>query len=159
MVRPLEKDADIRPGSLRNGHLPTERKGMSSMAHATPPFRADQVGSLLRSRKLAEARAKREKNEITALELKAVEDEEIPLLIKKQEEVGLHAITDGEYRRSWWHFDFLAKLDGVEQYTADQGIQFQGVTTKAHGIRVVGKVDFSNHPFIEHFKFLDTHTK
>ena len=123
------------------------------------PFRADQVGSLLRSGKLAEARAKRERNEITAQQLEAVEDEEIRLLIRKQEDIGLQAITDGEYRRSWWHFDFLAKLDGVEQYEAEQGIQFQGAVTTACGIRVVGKLDFTDHSFIRHFKFLKAHTK
>ena len=129
------------------------------MANALPPFRADQVGSLLRSAPLKEARARREANAITDAELKAVEDTEIEKIIRKQEEVGLQAITDGEYRRSWWHFDFLAKLDGVEQYEAEQGIQFQGVMTKARGIRVVGKVDFTTHPFIEHFRFVKAHTR
>src|ERR1041385_4943470 len=129
------------------------------MANALPPFRADQVGSLLRSAPLKEARARREANAITDAELKAVEDTEIEKIIRKQEEVGLQAITDGEYRRSWWHFDFLAKLDGVEQYEAEQGIQFQGVMTKARGIRVVGKVDFPTHPFIEHFRFVKAHTR
>ncbi len=146
------------PKTLHDGQLPAKHQNMNSMARATPPFRADHVGSLLRSAKLAEARAKREKNEITAQQLEAVEDEEIRHLIRKQEEIGLQAITDGEYRRSWWHFDFLAKLDGVEQYAPDQGIQFQGVVTKARGLRVVGKVDFTDHPFIEHFKFLKAHT-
>ena len=129
------------------------------MAVAKPPFRADQVGSLLRSVALKEARAKRQKGEITAAQLKVVEDTEIDKIIRKQEEVGLQSITDGEFRRSWWHFDFLAKLDGVEQYEADRGIQFQGVVTTARAIRVVGKVDFTNRPFIEHFKFLKAHTR
>jgi methionine synthase II (cobalamin-independent) len=92
------------------------------LAQAVPPFRADQVGSLLRSKRLAEARAKREKNEISAHQLHAIEDEEIRLLIKKQEEIGLHAITDGEYRRAWWHFDFLERLAGVEKFEPEQGI-------------------------------------
>jgi 5-methyltetrahydropteroyltriglutamate--homocysteine methyltransferase len=129
------------------------------MGNALPPFRADQVGSLLRSAPLKEARAKHEANAITGAELKAVEDTEIEKIIRKQEDVGLQAITDGEYRRSWWHFDFLAKLDGVEQYEAEQGIQFQGVATKARGIRVVGKVDFTTHPFVEHFRFVKAHTR
>jgi len=129
------------------------------MARATPPFRADHVGSILRTAPLKEARAKREQGEITAAQLKAVEDQEIQKIIRKQEDVGLESITDGEYRRSWWHFDFLAELDGVEQYEPDQGIQFQGVVTKARGLRVVGKLDFTDHPFIEHFKFLKANTK
>ena len=129
------------------------------MARTTPPFRADQVGSILRTASLKEARAKREQGEINAAQLNAVEDQEIQKIIRKQEDVGLESITDGEFRRSWWHFDFLAKLDGVEQYESDQGIQFQGVVTKARGLRVVGKLDFTHHPFIEHFKFLKANTK
>ena len=128
------------------------------MAHGKPPFRADQVGSLLRSEKLKAARAQYEKGAVTAQQLEAVEDQEIKALIKRQEDIGLEPITDGEFRRSWWHFDFLAMLDGVELYQSEQGIQFQGVQTKARGLRVVGKVDFTDHPFIEHFKFLKAHT-
>ena len=93
-------------------------------------------------------------------ELKAVEDREIEKLIKKQEEVGLQCATDGEYRRSWWHFDFYGMLDGVEIYELDHGIQFQGVQTKPRSIRVKGKIGFSStHPMLEHFKFLKAHTK
>jgi 5-methyltetrahydropteroyltriglutamate--homocysteine methyltransferase len=123
------------------------------------PFRADQVGSFLRSEPLKEARAKREKGEITAADLKKVEDTEIEKLIKKQEDIGMQLVTDGEYRRAWWHFDFLEGLDGVEGFESDHGIQFAGVETKHRGVRVVGKVGFSNHPFLEHFKFLKAHAK
>ena len=84
------------------------------MPRTKPPFRADVVGSILRTAPLKEARAKREKGEITAAQLKAVEDREIEKIIKKQEEVGLKVATDGEFRRSWWHFDFFGMLDGVE---------------------------------------------
>jgi 5-methyltetrahydropteroyltriglutamate--homocysteine methyltransferase len=124
-----------------------------------PPFRADQVGSFLRSEPLKEARAKREKGEISAADLKKVEDTEIEKLIRKQEEIGMQLVTDGEYRRAWWHFDFLEGLDGVEGYEAEHGIQFAGVETKARGVKVTGKVGFSNHPFLEHFKFVKEHTK
>ena len=79
-----------------------------------PPFRADHVGSLLRPAALKEAREQCAKGEINAAALKAVEDREIERVIKKQEEVGLQSITDGEFRRSWWHLDFLWGLDGVE---------------------------------------------
>src|SRR5436190_7838635 len=129
------------------------------MKKTKPPFRADHVGSFLRPPALKEGRAKREKGEITPAELKAVEDREIEKVIKKQEEVGLELATDGEFRRSWWHFDFLGMLEGVEIYEADQGIQFRGVQTKAQGLRIVGKVGFSNHPMLEHFKFLKAHTR
>jgi 5-methyltetrahydropteroyltriglutamate--homocysteine methyltransferase len=129
------------------------------MQRTRPPFRADQVGSLLRTPTLKEARADRERGEITAEALRAIEDGEIERVVGKQEEVGLQAVTDGEFRRSWWHFDFLKGLDGVEGYTTGQGIQFQGVQTRAEGVRVVGKVGFSGHPMLEHFRFLKRHAR
>lgn len=124
-----------------------------------PPYRADQVGSLLRSPALKEARVRREKGEIGADELKAAEDAEIQRLISKEEEVGLQSVTDGEYRRAMWHFDFLEGLDGVESFVADHGIQFQGgIETQPKGLRVTGKLGFSGHPMVEHFRFLRDHT-
>jgi 5-methyltetrahydropteroyltriglutamate--homocysteine methyltransferase len=124
-----------------------------------PPFRADHVGSILRTAPLKEARAKYAKNEITAAQLKEVEDREIEKIIKKQEDIGLQLATDGEFRRSWWHFDFFSMLDGVELYELDHGIQFHGVQTKAQSVRIIGKIGFSNHPMLEHFKFLKAHTR
>src|SRR5437899_582811 len=100
------------------------------MQRSKPPFRADHVGSLLRSPALKEARGKRANGETTAAELKAVEDREIERIIRKQEEVGLQGVTDGEYRRSWWHLDFLWGLDGFERYVMDHGIAFAGVQTR-----------------------------
>ena len=129
------------------------------MTRTRPPFRADHVGSLLRSQPLKDARAQHHNNAITAGELKQVEDAEIRKIIARQEEIGLQSVTDGEYRRSWWHFDFLKRLDGVEGYTAAEGIQFHGVQTRAEGVRVTGRVGFSGHPMIEHFKFLKANTK
>ena len=129
------------------------------MAHSKPPFRADHVGSLLRSKPLQEARAKRENGAIAAEQLKDVEDREIEKIIRKQEEIGLKLATDGEFRRAYWHFDFFSMLDGVELYELDHGIQFQGVQSKPQSIRITGKIGFSNHPMVEHFKFLKAHTK
>ena len=130
------------------------------MQRTKPPFRADQVGSFLRPPALKEARAKHEKGEITATQLKAVEDDEIRKLIKQQEDAGMKLATDGEFRRSFWHFDFLSGLDGVELFSHEEGIQFQGAQTKPKNIKITGKVDFpSNHPFLEHFKFLKDNTK
>jgi 5-methyltetrahydropteroyltriglutamate--homocysteine methyltransferase len=123
-----------------------------------PPFRADHVGSLLRPAALKQAREKRAKGEIGADELKAVEDREIKDVIKKQEAVGLQSITDGEFRRSWWHLDFLWRLDGVERHVMDTGIAFAAVTTRNEGVKVTGKIGFSNHPMIEHFKFVKANT-
>src|SRR5881394_2405890 len=130
-----------------------------SMQRTWPPFRADHVGSLLRPAALKEARAKRGAGEISATDLKAVEDREIERVIKKQEEVGLKAATDGEFRRSWWHLDFLWGLDGVERHVMDSGIAFAGLNTRAEGIKVSGKVDFSGHPMIEHYEFVAAHAK
>ncbi|HZP79910.1 MAG TPA: 5-methyltetrahydropteroyltriglutamate--homocysteine S-methyltransferase [Pseudolabrys sp.] len=123
------------------------------------PFRADHVGSLLRTAPLKEARAKFAKREITAAQLKEVEDREIEKVVRKQEEIGLKLATDGEFRRSWWHFDFYRHLDGLELYQTAQGIHFAGVDTKAESVRVTGKVGFSTHPQLEHFKFLKAHAK
>src|SRR3954451_5296385 len=140
------------------GNRPNTRTS-KSMLNTNPPFRADHVGSILRSAPLKDARAKREKGEITAAQLKAVEDTEIKKIIAKQEEIGLQLATDGEYRRSWWHFDFLEGLGGVEGYEADHGIQFAGVETKARGVKVSSKLHFKDHPFVDHFRFLKDHTK
>src|SRR6266700_5931971 len=129
------------------------------MKRTTPPFRADHVGSYLRSAAITEARGKRDKGQISAADLEKIEDQESPKVIKKQEEVGLQCATDGEYRRMFWHYDFYDGLDNVEIYELDHGIQFQGVQTKPKGIRVTGKIGFSNHPMLEHFKFLKAHTK
>jgi 5-methyltetrahydropteroyltriglutamate--homocysteine methyltransferase len=92
--------------------------------------------------------------------LKQVQDQEIHKIVDKQEEVGLKLATDGEYRRSWWHFDFLGLLEGCELYETAEGIQFQGVQTKSENVRVIGKLDFpADHPFLEHFKLIKKHTK
>jgi len=129
------------------------------MQRNKPPFRADHVGSLLRPASIHEARAKCAAGAITAADLKSVEDREIERVIRKQEEVGLQAITDGEFRRSWWHLDFLWGLDGVERYAMNQGVAFAATQTRAEGARVTGKLGFTSHPMIEHFRFLQAHTR
>src|SRR5262250_1518901 len=128
------------------------------MKRTKPPFRADHVGSLLRPGALKTAREARAKGEIGAAELKAVEDREIKDIIKKQEAAGLQSITDGEFRRSWWHLDFLWGLDGVERHVMDTGVTFAAVTTRNEGVKVTGKLGFSGHPMIEHFKFVKANT-
>jgi 5-methyltetrahydropteroyltriglutamate--homocysteine methyltransferase len=125
------------------------------MTRTTPPFRADQVGSFLRPKHLLEARAKRELGELPASDLAKVEDAAIEKLVAKQKSIGLQAATDGEFRRTFWHLDFLEEFDGVERYEASQGIQFKGGQTKAWGLKVRGKLDFStSHPMLQHFRFL-----
>ena len=125
-----------------------------------PPFRADHVGSILRCAAIKDARAKREKGEITAAQLKEVEDREIDKIVRKQEEVGLKLATDGEYRRSWWHMDFYWGLTGVEKIRLPHGIKFHGVETRPEGYKITGRIDFpSDHPMLEHFKYLKAHTR
>lgn len=123
------------------------------------PFRLDHVGSFLRPEHLKEARAKFNDGEITAEELERVENEEIIALIEKEKELGLKSVTDGEFRRAFWHLDFIEHLDGVELVEVDHfSVQFKDKDVKPKTLRIVGKVDFSeNHPFVKHFKFLKEH--
>ena len=130
------------------------------MQRTRPPFRADHVGSLLRSPALKEARAKRARGEITADELTAIEDRDIAALIRRQEAVGLKAVTDGENRRRSWQTDFLERLPGIESYAGERKFKFQGIQPKQVLIRVTDKLGrFDGHPMIEHFKFLKSHTR
>ncbi|MEJ1156792.1 5-methyltetrahydropteroyltriglutamate--homocysteine S-methyltransferase [Prosthecomicrobium sp. N25] len=124
------------------------------MQRTRPPFRADMVGSLLRTAPLKEAREKRAAGQIDAAALKAVEDEEIRKIIRRQEEIGLKGITDGEFRRAYWHFDFLEQLDGVVSIDGDSGMNFKGGVGVPKALRITGKVGYSGHPMIEHFRFL-----
>src|SRR5260221_6007297 len=103
------------------------REGRRTMQRTKPPFRADMVGSLLRPAALKEARAKHAAGGITDDQLRAVEDREIKVILKKQQDVGLQSATDGEFRRSWWHFDFLSRLDGCKLVQVDHGIAFHCV--------------------------------
>jgi 5-methyltetrahydropteroyltriglutamate--homocysteine methyltransferase len=128
------------------------------MQRTKAPFRADEVGSLLRPPRIKEARAKLEKGEITADDLRKIEDSEIEKVVHKQAQIGLKLATDGEFRRSWWHFDFLSHLTGCELFHPDEGIQFAGVQTRHDAIRVIGKLDFpADHPMLDHFRFLKKH--
>ena len=123
-----------------------------------PPFRADHVGSLLRPEALKEAREQFARGEIDAAAIEAVEDAEIRRVVAKQEAIGLRAVTDGEFRRSWWHLDFLWGLDGVERYLLGAGVQFAGLATRSEGVRVDGRLGFSGHPMLDHFRFLQANT-
>ncbi|AKO92157.1 5-methyltetrahydropteroyltriglutamate--homocysteine S-methyltransferase [Priestia filamentosa] len=118
------------------------------------PFKADHVGSFLRTAPLKEARTAYANGEIDKDALKAVEDKEIEKLVQKQIETGLKSITDGEFRRSWWHLDFLSGLEGVEEFETEYISQFKGAKTKNKAIKVVGKVSFNHHYMLEHFTFL-----
>src|ERR1700681_107514 len=130
------------------------------MQRTTPPFRADHVGSLLRSPALLAARQQRERGEIDAAALRAIEDREIIALIGKQEAAGLQSITDGEYRRASWQTDFLTALDGVEAYVGERKFKFQGAQPRPILLRIDKKLGgYEPHPMIEHFKFVQANTK
>ena len=118
------------------------------------PFRADQVGSLLRPPRLKAARADFEDGKIDAENLRSIEDQCIRKVVHRQESVGLQAVTDGEFRRAWWHFDYLAGLEGVELVQSEHGIRFHGVQTKPGTIAVTGRVGFDGHYMLDHFRFL-----
>jgi 5-methyltetrahydropteroyltriglutamate--homocysteine methyltransferase len=125
-----------------------------------PPFRADQVGSLLRPAALQQARWRRAAGELDAAGLAAVEDREIERVVAKQQALGLSAVTDGELRRSWWHLDFLWGLNGVGEHHADFGTGFVGAKPRTAGVRIDGKIAFSaDHPVLAHYRFLHEHAR
>lgn len=119
-----------------------------------PPFRADVVGSYLRPDYLIEARAKFARGEISHEALSETENQAITDLVHKQKAAGLKVITDGEFRRSWWHLDFMWGLNGVEKASLKEGYKFQGMESRPETARLSGKISGENHPFIEHFRFL-----
>ena len=124
---------------------------------AQPPFKYDVVGSFLRPDYLKKAREEFANGTIDAKQLKAVEDKAIQELVAKEKEVGLQAVTDGEFRRRYWHLDFLADLEGVEEIKADHwSVHFKGHQPKAATLKITDKIDFNNHPFLEHFKYLNS---
>ena len=124
-----------------------------------PPFRADHVGSLLRPRELAEARAARKAGTLPADALRAMEDRCIETAIRKQEELGFRAATDGEYRRAFWHYDFVSGLDGVELYEPEQKIQFKGGLPLPLSLRVVDRIGWSKPVMVDDFRFVAGHVK
>ena len=126
-------------------------KTRTAMPRTKPPFRADHVGSLLRPAALKEARGKRERGEITAKN----SDDRGPRDRDghpKQEAAGLRSVTDGEFRRAFWNYDFLGEIDGVEAYLGERKIKFQGPQPKPMMLRVIGKLGgYRPHPMIDHF--------
>ena len=123
-----------------------------------PPFRADQVGSLLRPNELVAARAQFRKNEISSAELKAVEDKCIRQAIQRQESLGLQAVTDGEMRRDWWHLDFMVQLDSVTA-VVNPGPKFGGTEEQPPIPSVTGKVGCSKPIMVDDFVYLKKNTK
>lgn len=127
----------------------------------TPPFRADHVGSLLRPQAIAEARkAHFESHRLSAEELTEIEDQNIPSLINMQQEAGLPVVTDGEARRSFWHYDFMGMLDGLDLVEREQGVQFSGIKLRPIFPVISDHLDFpDDHPMLDHFRFVAQHTE
>jgi 5-methyltetrahydropteroyltriglutamate--homocysteine methyltransferase len=127
-----------------------------------PPYRADQVGSLLRPQYLLDARGRFDKGEITAAQLRGIEDGAIRHAVKRQEEVGLKVVTDGEFRRRSWHMDFICRIGGV----TSAGTQLRPFYNETGSVKneidlpkVVGKLALSEPIFADDFKFLQSATK
>lgn len=119
----------------------------------TGPFKADHVGSLLRPERIHKARKDKAEGKISAEALYDIETEEITKVVDKQIEAGLKAVTDGEFRRRFWHTDFLEHITGIEGYVPDEGYQFVGEETERYNVRNIGKISFdSNHPHVRDFK-------
>ncbi len=125
----------------------------------TPPFHADHVGSLLRPRELAEARVKNSQGKISASDLTEIENQHIQYAIKQQENVGLKTVTDGEYRRSFWHYDFMGMLTGLDLEERGEGIAFAGATLRPIFPVINDHLDFPDeHPMLEHYRFVAENT-
>ena len=118
-----------------------------------PPFRADHVGSLLRPVRLREARAAHVAGGLDAEGLRSVEDECVAAAIVKQEAIGLRAASDGEYRRAYWHYDFVVKLEGAELYVPEQKIEFKGGVLLPHRLRVNGRIAWKEKAFVADYGF------
>ncbi|NKB99940.1 MAG: 5-methyltetrahydropteroyltriglutamate--homocysteine S-methyltransferase [Pseudomonadales bacterium] len=136
------------------------------MGNKKPPFRADHVGSLLRPPGIKDARSAAGATELTKSgfstneALRRVEDDAIKNVVALQESVGLQAVTDGEYRRSFWHYDFMGALDGLDLVErSEAGVQFHGVNLRPIFPTISGRLSFpDNHPMLGHFRYLDSIT-
>lgn len=127
---------------------------MTANSVTNAPFRCDIVGSFLRPDVLKQARADFNAGIIDAAQLKTVEDVAIRDLVVKQKAAGLKVVTDGEFRRSYWHLDFMWGLQGIERRTSREGYMFHDEETTADTAVVTGPISGENHPFVEHFKFV-----
>ncbi len=124
------------------------------MSTLKTPFRYDFVGSFLRPQLLKDAKAKYQNNDITKEEYDKTVNEEITKLVAKQKELGFHAITDGEFRRTFWHLDFMWGFDGVEHKATGGGVPFNAELAVLDDTYLIGKFKAKTHPFVEYFKFL-----
>src|SRR6266704_5744936 len=141
----------------RSQSIPAERRAMS--ARARPPFRADQVGSLLRPAEIKKARAEVERGEMSADKLREIEDRCIREAVARQESLGLQVVTDGEYRRGWWNHDFLGKIDGVEIELDQKSYKFAGSDDPRYTPKVRRRVRRTRPMMLEHFRYLKSVAK
>lgn len=139
--------------------FPNDQREKDRTMSTLRPFRADHVGSLLRSAPVSEARRALAAGTINAAALEAIENTEIEALVRRQEAIGLSSVTDGEFRRAFWHFDFLEQLDGVISVQADSGMNFKGNVGIAKSLWINGRVGYSSHPMVKHFSFLKSVAK
>ncbi|WP_458118688.1 5-methyltetrahydropteroyltriglutamate--homocysteine S-methyltransferase [Paenibacillus sp. Z6-24] len=125
---------------------------MTGTKRNKPPFRCDIVGSYLRPESIRDARFQYESGEMTAEQLRAIENEEITRLVQKQKSMGLQTITDGEFRRTWWHLDFFLGIQGTRKI----GLPTAGIDNRnrAESFRIIDKISFGDHPMVEHFRYL-----
>ena len=132
-------------------------------ARTKPPFRADHVGSLIRPEALVAAREAKAKGEMSDAELKRIQQAAIRDVVKMQEDLGLHSVTDGEYNRQSWQTDFVTRFANVKSVPAKMSIQFhseQGTTEgKPATVQIVGKLRRDAPIFVDDFKFLKSVTK
>ncbi len=124
------------------------------MSKLQTPFRYDYVGSFLRPQALKDAKEKYSDGAISKEELDRVINDEITKLVAKQKELGYHVITDGEFRRTFWHLDFMWGLDGVAHENTGGGVKFDAELAVLDDTYLVGKIKAKAHPFVEYFKFL-----
>ncbi len=124
------------------------------MSKLQTPFRYDYVGSFLRPQRLKDAKASYKEGKLSQKDYDAVVNEEITKLVAKQKELGYHVITDGEFRRTFWHLDFMWGLDGIDHEDTGNGVQFDAELAVLDDTYLVGKVKAAKHPFVEYFKFL-----
>lgn len=124
------------------------------MSSLKTPFRYDFVGSFLRPEKLKEAKAEYKEGKISKEEYDKIVNDEITKLVAKQKELGFHVITDGEFRRTFWHLDFMWGFEGVEHRNTGNGVKFNAELAVLDDTYLVGKINAKQHPFVEYFKFL-----
>lgn len=124
------------------------------MSNLKTPFRYDYVGSFLRPQALKDAKAAYQAGKISKEELDKVINEEITKLVAKQKELGFYVITDGEFRRTFWHLDFMWGLEGVAHEATGNGVAFHNELAVLDDTYLVGKIKAKAHPFVEYFKFL-----